>query len=61
MTLAALILILVGLGCSWIAITEFNIAAGLLGAVALLVGIDAAWFSWVLWRERRALNKARSP
>lgn len=59
MTLAALILILAGLGCSWIAVTEFNIAAGLLGALCLLLGADGAWFSWVLWRERRALERGR--
>lgn len=61
MTLAALILILAGLGCSWIAITEFNIAAGVLGAICLAVGIEGLHLAWELRKERRALGKARSP
>lgn len=56
MTLAALILILAGLGCSWIAITEFNIAAGLLGSLCLLIGVNGALFSWEAHKERRALK-----
>lgn len=56
---SALILILAGLGACWIAITEFNIPAGVLGALILLAGIDLALFRWALHRERRAIERAR--
>lgn len=59
MIVAALLFLIAGLGLAAVAIVDRNIAAGLFGAVSLLLGFDAAWFSWVLWRERRANERFR--
>lgn len=58
MILAAFLFLLAGLGLAAVAIADRNIAAGLFGAASLLLGVDAAWLAFVMWRERKFVRNA---
>lgn len=59
MTLAAIILILAGLLGLLVAAQSLSIAAGVLGALCLVVGIEGLYLAWEVRKERRALERGR--
>lgn len=56
MTVAALILILAGLLGCLVAAQSLSIAAGVLGAICLVVGIEGLYLAWEVRKERRHLK-----